>query len=191
MDKKTLNGNMLLGREILRTKSDSASCAQNAISCVLNNARESIRMDLIGRTVNDAVLSDVDKCVLLLMLEHGLRISECLSINSKSILGNRRLLVHGSKGSEDRLLENVSYYSSLMSLLGGTPPNAFFPSRFYYYRLCVKLGIRYESSLSSKVSVTHAGRHLYIAGLRDSNVSTEQIGHHIGHKRTRSTNFYI
>jgi integrase len=125
------------------------------------------------------------------MLEHGLRISECLSITSVNLLGNGRIVVDGLKGSNDRIVENVSYYESLRYLKYGYPPSYFFPSRFYYYRLCVKLGIRYESPLSSKVSVTHAGRHLYVAGLRDANISTELIGNQIGHKRTRSTNFYV
>jgi integrase len=191
MVKKNIKLNSLLDRNKVRTKSVSCLCAQNAIPCDPDNGRESIRLAMVNKVTSDCTLSGVDKCILLLMLEHGLRISECLSLTAVNLLGNGRIVVHGLKGSNDRLIERVSFYDSLSILKSGCLPGTFFSSRFYYYRLCIKLGIKYESSLSTKVSVTHAGRHLYVAGLRDLNVNGSLISSQIGHKSSRSTNFYV
>jgi integrase len=189
--KKDKSLNSILAPDKVRIKSASTPCAQNASPCDLDNSRESIRMSMVNKVRGDLFLGLLDKCVLLLMLEHGLRISECLSMTAVNLLGNKRLIINGLKGSNDRLIENVSYYDSLVFLQYDQKPGFFFPSRFYYYRLCIKLGIKYESTLSSKVSITHAGRHLYIAGLRDLNVDGSVISNQIGHKSSRSTNFYV
>jgi site-specific recombinase XerD len=147
--------------------------------------------DLRRRVIESDLCSNLEKAVILLLLEHGLRISEVIRLDASCLLPGSRLLVRGSKRSNDRLIQSVSYSSDLFFYLKtfGRIDNVY--SRFYIYRLCKKLGISFESSISSKISVTHAGRHLFAEILNESGVSLENIQSFVGHKSSKSTQCYV
>lgn len=186
-----IKGNQLVKPMKSRSKSEESPSAHNAILCEPVNTWEKIRWSYISAVRATAMVSALDKAVLLLLLEHGVRITEVLRIKQHDMLGHGRLLIRGIKRSNDRVLNGVSYYEAIESfLICFTSVGEIF-SRFYYYRLCLRLGIKFENSASVKLSVTHAGRHLFAESLNAQSVELATISRSMGHKTTKSTMSYV
>jgi integrase len=136
-------------------------------------------------------MTGLDKFVILLLLCYGVRISEVLCIRRQDLKGNSRVLLRGIKRSNDRVLENVLFYGPAIDFLNCFDSIGTVYSRFYYYRLCVKKGIKFDNGFGKKTSVTHAGRHLYAESLSQEKVELSTISRSIGHKSETSTLSYV
>lgn len=175
----------------VRTNSEVNLSAHNTIQCNVANSWEMVRWSYITAVRAASTVTALDKAVLLLLLEHGVRITEILRIQRQDLLGHGRVLIRGIKRSNDRLLYGVSYYEALEHwLIAFTSIGEIF-SRFYYYRLCVSLGIKFENGGSKKLSVTHAGRHLFAESLSAQSIELATISRSMGHKSTKSTESYV
>jgi integrase len=177
--------------DFVRTKSGQGPSAQNATPCYPVSVTEMSRLSLVSKVNDDRGLTHLDRGVLLLLLEHGARISEVLNLRLSDLKGCDRVMLHGLKGSDNRLIEGVSYYADLFGFLSLFPNVGCVYSRWYYYRLCNKLGIRFQSAGSTKASVTHAGRHLYVDGLSGMDIQVSDLQRVMGHKSQKSTECYV
>lgn len=175
----------------LRTKFDITSSAQNNISLHLQEAYNRSITAIYAKVECDRFLAEIDKVVIHLSLDYGLRISEILNLTFSDLLPGMKVLIRGLKHSNNRIISNVFYWEYLKLFLKSNKSIGSIYSRFYYYRLFRRLGISFEINGSSKKAVTHAGRHLNGLMLHSSGVQTEDIKTFIGHKNIKSTNFYI
>lgn len=184
-------GNDIIGLDKSSTKSALNSSAHNANLCDVGNTWEMTRWSFISKVKSDILLSVIDKAMLLLLLQHGLRVSEVIRISRGQLLGHGRVLIKASKGSNDRVLERVEYYEAIEHFLLCFNSLGEIFSRFYLYRLCLKMNINFENNYGKKNSVTHAGRHLYAESLSAQSVQLETISRQMGHKSTKSTEHYV
>ena len=124
------------------------------------------------------------------LLSGGLRVSELLSIKGTDVLISRKLIVKGLKGSKNRLID-VSFLWFFYSRFVGTDMFVFANfDRFFVYRIFLKYNVVFFSEKSSKKSVTHSLRHVYINSLRASNLSDADLCMSIGHNNVSNVNYY-
>jgi len=138
-----------------------------------------------------ASLSIVDKAVIELLFLHGLRISEVLSINYSDVLHDGRIIIHGSKGSQNRLIHSVLFSSFWADGSTGLLPLNSIYSRFYFSRLFKKLGYYKKFGQNQKNSVTHYFRHVFVQELLAQGVPESDISLFIGHNSKRSIRYYV
>lgn len=130
------------------------------------------------------------KVLISMQLKFGLRISELLLMRHEQILTAGRVLIRSSKGSQDRIIcyDDEYGYLSLCKRVGKNPFEDY--NRFFIYRFYKKNGIELFHEEGRKSSVTHALRHAVVkevmAELDDINLAAN----YIGHKSTRSTEYY-
>jgi len=147
----------------------------------------------------DSLLSKIEtiksKDRLLYFIAHlqligGLRISEVLSIAPEDITSTGHVHINSKKGSA----QSVIYAGNAANYLINCRANSVYPfnmySRFYCYRQFKKYGIKFDSVNSSKVSVTHALRHLGASAQRQSNFDQDTIQTFLRHKSANSTQYY-
>ena len=125
-----------------------------------------------------------------LLAANGLRVSEALAVRGSDCLFNGQVRIKGKKGSKDRLattIESSEYFIQQTSNNG-----LIFASynRWFVYRELQKLGIRYQSSGSTNVSITHAFRHMFVKHLRQLGYSDAEIAKIVGHVNVSNTELY-
>jgi integrase len=126
----------------------------------------------------------------MLLLDNGLRVSEGLRLSGSQLVDDSRALIPASKGSNpryadisriknymnDRILYNDSVFYNL--------------SDDYFYRNLRRCNIYFKSEISSKQSITHCFRHVYVQNLRNCGVSDSVIASNLGLKRVRNVEYY-
>lgn len=128
--------------------------------------------------------------ILDLQLMYGLRISEVLGIHGKDISTTGHILIHGLKGSNDRIvipIHSATYYQKYSGVSGKIFQSY---SRNYVYRQYKRIGIgrRFQGRMNS--AVTHYLRHLFVSGMKSELTGINTISMHIGHKRVSNTELY-
>ena len=116
--------------------------------------------------------------------------SEVLSIKANDLYTQDRIKLRALKGSQSRLLcfhDNTGYLQ-LCKRIGKHPFMDL--NRFYVYRLYKRIGIQYKSQTSSKMSVTHAPRHIAAIELLNSNDGLLFTSDYLRHKSKRTLQFY-
>lgn len=172
-------------------KSVLSSTAQNTILCVQGSSSEEILNSYIAKVMACPGLSSIDKGIMLLCICEGLRISEVLSVTSNDWLSNSKVLIRGKKKSFDRVV-SVLYFGEVMRVFTKNMHSlASAGNRFYFYREMKKIGIVFKSGNSSKMSVTHAGRHLLADGIYQMGKDIELSQRTLGHKSVNSTMYYV
>ena len=149
-----------------------------------SSAAEVVAQVLRQRSPMDAIIVD-------LLMVSGCRVSEVCKIRREDLLDDRRVFVHGLKGSLNRVCVLV-YSPSFAALTGGdwwSWENKL--NRFYVYRMCREFGIYSQVMGNRRAAVSHYGRHALIARLGDQGWSEKEIADIIGHKTPRSTVWYL
>ena len=177
-------------QDLLRTKPPLNPCAQTDSLCVVGSSQDSEYLSNLSRLEVLKKDRKLEFLLISLIYREGLRVSEALSITHASLLANRWIVVKGLKGSSDRLIEDAELVGLLrdLSSVGSGLFNVF--DRFYVYRLFKSLNINYSSGSSSKLSVTHAGRHLLVKNMRSMGISEELIKTKMGHVKIENTGRY-
>lgn len=189
--KKSKQTTSTMDRLVSRSMSVLGSSAQNTSLCNLGSSSEKLLNFFVSKVIACSSLSSVDKGIMLLCLCEGLRISEVLSISSNDWRAGHKVFINGKKGSFDRVV-TVLYYCEELVFFTRTSGHLYSAgSRYYYYREMKKLGIVFKSDNSSKVSVTHAGRHLLADDIFQRGEDIELSKRTLGHKSVNSTKHYV
>ena len=186
-DRKSLT----LDSIVVRSKSVLSSSAQNTSLCDIDSVSGNQLDSFINKVLLCRSLSYVDKGIILLCLCEGLRISEVLDIKADDWRAGNKAFIRGKKGSFDRVVSVRFFYNELRSFTFNYGCLAAAGNRFYFYREFKKLGIIFQSSNSSKTSVTHAGRHLLADDLYQHGNDIELSQRTLGHKSSNSTKHYV
>lgn len=176
---------------VTRSKSVLASPAQNTSVCNLESSSEKLLESFVSKVIAARYIRDVDKGIMLLCLCEGLRISEVLCVSADDFRASQKVFVHGLKGSFDRVVTVRYYHSALVDHCRREHVLQSAGNRFYFYRLMKKMGISFQSSNSSKASVTHAGRHLLADDIFQRGLDIELSKRTLGHKSVNSTKHYV
>lgn len=128
--------------------------------------------------------------IAVLQFTAGLRISEVLNISVYDIALSGHVSIQSLKHSANAVVHGgvVSPYLIDCKKNGVNPFSAY--SRFYVYRQFKKHSIYFQSSSSSKASVTHAMRHVSAKSLRSSGINKDQIQKFLRHKNPKNTERY-
>lgn len=189
--KKSDNKTVTLDSIIVCSKSVLTTSAQNTSMCELESTSEKILNSYITKVATCSTLSNVDKGIMLLCLCEGLRISEVLNIKADYWRAGNKVFIEGKKGSFDRVVSVRFFFNELRSFTFNYGCLGVAGNRFYFYREFKKLGIIFQSSNSSKASVTHAGRHLLADNLFQHGNDIELSKRTLGHKSVNSTKHYV
>lgn len=174
-----------------RTNTVIVPNAQSPKQCAIEyglTAGESID-EVVGRCVRQ--FSKVEGFIFDLLLTNGCRIGEALAVREGDIMTDNSVLIHGEKGSGDRLcfLSVVHGLQTLREItvrLNGPGMN-----RWYIYRVAKKLGIYGKLVGKRRNAVTHLGRHRFVSRLARGGVDTVTIQKAIGHRSRKSTEYYV
>lgn len=182
---------MTLDSIVVRSKSVLSSSAQNTSLCNIDSDSGNKLDSFINKVLLCRYLSYVDKGVILLCLCEGLRISEVLDVKADDWRAGEKVFIQGKKGSFDRVVSVRFFYNELRSFTFNYGCLAAAGNRFYFYREFKKLGIIFQSSNSSRASVTHAGRHLLADNLFQHGNDIKLSQRTLGHKSINSTKHYV
>jgi site-specific recombinase XerD len=130
------------------------------------------------------------RVVASLVFQHGLRISEILNIKGIHIYPNDKLMIHGLKRSKNRLIHmgDVAVY---LNRYRGSSSYVFEAYNYdYFYREFKKRGWYISVSSSSKLAVTHSGRHLLAQSMTVEGLEIEDLQEYIGHRNINTTKRY-
>lgn len=152
-------------------------------------------LDMIHSRIKSVIefnkdINDLDKFVICVMYEYGLRISEVLRISHYDILRDYKVLVKGSKRSQNRIisLKFISEYADYIKRHHIVISDV--RSRHYYYRLFKRYGLSHCFGQRKKNSVTHLFRHMFVKELRANDIAYEDIGNYMGHVNKKNTEYY-
>jgi len=176
-----------------KTKKVKSVLSMNARATTLSVNRTDLARRV--RAVNTAIQEVKNKdrllyyCILL-MYRHALRVSEVLNIMPNDILLNGSVIIHSLKGSSKKniYVDEVACYLLKCKNNNTTPFERY--NRWYIYRQLKKYNISYISSSSSKLSITHAFRHLKIEELRSIGLTDIDIAEITGHKNVKNLQYY-
>lgn len=121
---------------------------------------------------------------------YGLRISEVLSIKLSDINDNYQVAVQRLK-REDPVVITLTFQERFIH--ASKKVNGFLfdmvtrYSVYYTYKEC---GIGFQSRYSTKLSVTHSYRHLYVKNLLEQGYSYPEIAVLLGHENEKNTELY-
>lgn len=174
----------------LRSTFDLQPSAQNATSCAGQSRSEVLLQENLIKVNNALGLAPLDKAVMLLSLNYGLRISEIIRCDKSCLLPGRKVMFRGLKNSYNRIIDEFQFYDIFVGHIQKWGKIELIFSRFYYYRLFLKCGVSVSIEGNNKRSVTHAGRHLQSRMLQESGIEIEENKRYIGHKSIKSTEKY-
>lgn len=128
-------------------------------------------------------------CIELQAL-YGLRVSEVLGIRAIHLKSNGAIIIHGKKKSSDRVCYVIEARAFITRCRLSRRDPFMDLDRFQIYREYKKLGLIYQSSKSSKKSVTHALRHIIVEKFRSEGVDDKITSQFIGHKSKKNIEYY-
>ena len=185
----------------MKTHKQNASTL-TSINTALKPTAQSTRLLCLGdnkeladlyNKVNSILESDepaILKWSIALLFSSGLRISELLRLSRASLVGYNKLLVVGSKGSSDRIVDIVLAQDLTNRVLSSGVPIGDIYSRFYFHRNFKRLGFSARFGSNENNSVTHYFRHMYALQLIKNNVNRQLVSKEIGHLNHKSINYY-
>jgi integrase len=128
--------------------------------------------------------------IAVLMIEGSLRVSEALAIEPRHITASGKVLVKSLKKGEERLISAGDAKEFLLKCRNVNRIPFEGCSRFWVYREFKKFGIQFQSSTSSKASVTHAIRHIITASNRTVTNSNQVLAKELGHRNLTTNQRY-
>ena len=121
---------------------------------------------------------------------YGLRISEVLSIKLSDIDDHFQVTVQRLK-REDPVVITLTFQESFIHKSKEIKGFLFdMTTRFSVYYTYKECGIGFKSKYSTKLSVTHSYRHLYVKKLLQQGYSYQEIAVLLGHLDERNTELY-
>lgn len=121
---------------------------------------------------------------------YGLRVSEVLSIKLSDIDDNYKATVQRLK-REDPVVITLTFQERFIHETKAIKGFLFdMTTRFSVYYTYRECGIGFQSKYSSKLSVTHSYRHLYVKNLLEQGYSYPEIAVMLGHEDQRNTELY-
>ena len=121
---------------------------------------------------------------------YGLRITEVLSIKLSDIDENYRVTVQRLK-REDPVVVSLAFQKRFIYALKKIDGFLFnMSTRYSVYYTYKECGIGFKSKYSTKLSVTHSYRHLYVKNLIEQGYSYKDIAIMLGHLDERNTELY-
>lgn len=130
------------------------------------------------------------RLLICLLYDSGTRISEILRVKGTDINAHLQIHISGSKGSNDRIISASKFNDYLLRKRGKDIYLFEGYSRFYVYRILVKLNIFISKQGDINNKVTHIFRYLYINDLQSIVGNDIEIGKLIGHKSKKSIDSY-
>lgn len=128
--------------------------------------------------------------ILDIQLSGGCRISEVLAIKPNQITATGAILIVSAKRGEPRIITTSCSSEFLLNCrLNNISPFHDY-NRFWVYREYSKLGIYFQSSTSTKNSVTHAPRHIFTASNRQVTTDQKTLSKAIGQRTQNMSNRY-
>lgn len=140
---------------------------------------------------SDSTIPAYLKGLILLILCHGIRVSELLCIVGKDILTDGTVKIRGLKGSNDRIIEPYYFRKQISGLSGSNFHLGACFSRWWFYRYFKKRGIYIKFKSGQNASVTHVGRVLYAKKIQGFTKDKELTKRSLGHKNIKNTEIYI
>ncbi len=128
--------------------------------------------------------------VFVIQYRTGARISEVLNINLSNINARGQMFIIGLKGGQNRLIECYEARDYIIKCKRVHKEPFEYLNRFTAYRLLQNIGIGKVKKGNSVASVTHLFRDEYVKSVRSIAIDKEDISRSIGHKSTKSTEFY-
>lgn len=129
--------------------------------------------------------------VYTLQYVFGLRVSEALSINAKDISSRGTVVVHGAKGSFDKVLDLPEFYHFFQTCKARNINPFQVYSRWFVYRTYIKLGINYGINYGSLNAVTHQFRYMKARDTMETSQDLALTQRTMGHKNVKSTKHYV
>jgi len=173
-----------------RVNSASTLPAQTATLCDPGYQLTSAITTQLAVLMNRNDLTQADKAVIEMSLLGGLRISSILRLQGKNVLNDLSCCVLQDKGSSTVIFHSV-YCRDFWRM---TKDYNLVPfdglSRYYYYRLFIKLGLnkRFEGNINH--SVTHLGRHIKGLVYKSQKMTEIEKQRLLGHKNIKNLQYY-
>ena len=121
---------------------------------------------------------------------YGLRISEALSIKLSDIDDHYQVTVQRLK-REDPVVITLSFQERFIHKSKEIKGFLFdMTTRFSVYYTYKECGIGFQSKYSTKLSVTHSYRHIYVRNLLEQGYKYSDIAVMLGHMDERNTELY-
>ncbi len=174
----------------LLVKPEPKPSAQTVTLCDQSTAKLAALNRLVSGLMARSDLSTHDKALIELSLMYGMRVGSLLNIKSSDIKFNGDIKVIQQKGSMPvvcRSVFNLEFW--LNQRTKGIKIYEGF-SRFYYYRLFMKLGLTYKFEGNKKYSCTHLGRHLVVLNSIASGDDREVYKTILGHVNEKNIEYY-
>lgn len=127
---------------------------------------------------------------VLLLVEHGLRVSELLKINASAINERAMIKVIGSKNSNNRVISSGESALFWLRFRGLNISVGSVISRYQMHRLLKKIGISETKEGNKNASTTSLGRNYFVKELQDFDLTQQEIANNVGHKSLRSQKYY-
>lgn len=143
------------------------------------------------RLLTSLEVSLPEKMLTELIALNGLRVSEALSVESKCITQDGRILIKGGKGSSDRICFSREYVEEWKRKRLNSAWNVRYISRYRMYRLFKKYDITWKEINHKKTSVTHAFRKLAARDVYLNEKNLVNITTALGHKSKKSAKHYV
>lgn len=164
--------------------------AQINNSCNIQTATEYTLSDTGNRLLQNRTYLGQYFYLFMLQESSGARITEVLNAKHQDINNRGQLFIKGLKGGQNRLIDSHYSYQWLLRCKN-LQINPFQTcNRFSAYRLLKNIGIGKVKKGNSVTSVTHIFRDEYVKGLREIEMTDKERSNNIGHKNTKSTEFY-
>lgn len=145
---------------------------------------------LKAKIKGDPLLPGFLKGCLLIGINNNLRVSEMLRIGNQQVTSNGMFSLKRSKGKGYISISIYTAEEYAAYIESANESLEMYTDRHFIYRLFKKWGISYQSSLSSKRSVTHAIRHITASELRRQNDSESKVQSALHHTSSKSQKYY-
>jgi site-specific recombinase XerD len=168
----------------------STTSAQITTLCETNKSLEMEVESLLEKLGQAFKHSKILGHLLDIQISGGCRISEVLKITPKDITPTGSILIQSAKKGNQRIVttSKSSEFLLMCRKLNITPFMDY--DRFFVYREYKKLGIIFVSKTSSKMSITHAPRHIFTASNRITTKDETTLSNALGQKTKNMSNRY-
>lgn len=170
---------------------DKTSNAQYTTLCSANSKEFATYEARLLHFIHSLCENSVERSVLELMLDEGLRISDVLNIKPKHVDSSCYITIVQGKGS---LIKVVRHTKNLKFWLGQVKEGYVISdsyNRYYFYRLLKTAGIKIFVKGCSNAKVTHSLRYARASAVMNASNDIEVVKNDLGHRSVISTKYYV
>jgi hypothetical protein len=133
----------------------------------------------------------VCRVVVQISLLYFCRVSEVLSLTTKSVVNPDRALCVGAKRSHSYIIYLPGLSKQVSNVKNQGAPVLLFPvSYIKCYRSCIRAGLRLDLPGAANKKVTHAGRYL-VKELASAGFTDRQLSDVLHHRSSSSLSYYL